>query len=60
VQGTHLHWYGKEIRPARKVGHLNICRPDPAALKQSLQALRRLIDAEERVVIDWALAQLSA
>ncbi|UMP86888.1 hypothetical protein MJ563_06905 [Klebsiella pneumoniae] len=25
----HLHWYDKEVRPGRKVGHLN---PPPTAI----------------------------
>ncbi len=30
--GAHLHIYGKEPRPGRKVGHLNIIAPDEATL----------------------------
>ena len=58
VQGTHAHWYGKDIRPGRKVGHVNICRPDAALLAESLQALRPLVDGEDDIVFDWSLAQL--
>lgn len=24
VPGSHLHWYGKEVRPGRKVGHITL------------------------------------
>lgn len=58
VTGLHVHWYGKEIRPGRKVGHANIVRPTALALKASLEALRPLVDAGEEQVIDWCLAQL--
>ncbi|MET4162123.1 5-(carboxyamino)imidazole ribonucleotide synthase [Marinobacterium sp. MBR-111] len=59
VQGAHVHWYGKEIRPGRKVGHVNICRPDAPTLAESLQALGAHLDAEDSVVAEWALAQLA-
>jgi len=29
--GVHLHLYDKSPRPGRKIGHLNVCGPDPAA-----------------------------
>jgi len=59
VQGAHVHWYGKEIRTGRKVGHLNVIRPDRASLIESIQALKPQLDEGESVVVDWALDQLS-
>lgn len=59
VTGLHVHWYGKEIRPGRKVGHANIVRPCRAQLVESLQQLRPLVDAGEEQVIDWCLQQLA-
>ncbi len=32
LPGVHLHWYGKEVRPGRKVGHVTIIADSPAAL----------------------------
>jgi len=58
VDGAHVHWYGKSLRPGRKVGHVNINRPDTARLGQSLTALAQLVDDEDRVVFEWSLAQL--
>ncbi|MFO0946542.1 MAG: 5-(carboxyamino)imidazole ribonucleotide synthase [Planctomycetota bacterium] len=29
VPGAHLHLYGKEPRPGRKLGHVTICSPQP-------------------------------
>ncbi|MBV1787701.1 5-(carboxyamino)imidazole ribonucleotide synthase [Marinobacterium sp. D7] len=58
VDGVHVHWYGKSLRPGRKVGHVNINRPTVEQLKQSLAALRELVDAEDVVAFDWALEQL--
>ena len=39
VPGAHLHDYGKEPRPGRKVGHVNCCAPD-----------ERVRDAQMRVI----------
>ncbi len=29
VDGAHVHLYGKEARPGRKLGHVTVCGPDP-------------------------------
>ncbi|WP_053980479.1 5-(carboxyamino)imidazole ribonucleotide synthase [Marinagarivorans algicola] len=34
-----LHWYGKAVRPGRKVGHINITAPTPEALREQLKQL---------------------
>jgi len=39
LAGTQLHWYGKEPRPGRKLGHLNFFHP---ARSQAAQWLRQL------------------
>ena len=59
VQGTHVHWYGKEIRPGRKVGHVNLVRPGRGQLIESLTQLRQLVDEGESQVFDWCIAQLN-
>ena len=58
VTGTHVHWYAKEIRPGRKVGHVNLHRPNVEALMDSLKQMQGLVDAEDQCVFDWALAQV--
>ena len=35
----HFHWYGKEVRPGRKVGHINVVARDVASLKAALKQL---------------------
>jgi 5-(carboxyamino)imidazole ribonucleotide synthase len=40
VPGLHLHWYGKALRPGRKVGHLNLVAESEAELHQRLAQLR--------------------
>lgn len=36
TDGLHLHLYGKEPRPGRKLGHVTICAPDAATLESRL------------------------
>lgn len=36
IDGLHLHLYGKEPRPGRKLGHVTICAPTPTALESRL------------------------
>jgi 5-(carboxyamino)imidazole ribonucleotide synthase len=44
--GIHLHLYGKEARPGRKLGHVTVTASDPAALEVSLlQVTPHLADA---------------
>ena len=37
VPGAHLHLYGKEPRPGRKLGHVTLVEPD--ATERALHAL---------------------
>lgn len=39
VEGAHLHWYGKAVRPGRKVGHITLRRDSGEALQEALQRL---------------------
>lgn len=38
TEGLHLHLYGKDPRPGRKLGHVTICAADPVALEERLKA----------------------
>ncbi|QCR36837.1 5-(carboxyamino)imidazole ribonucleotide synthase [Nissabacter sp. SGAir0207] len=55
---VNLHWYEKEVRPGRKVGHLNLSDPDRDALRQTLAALVPLLPPEYQSGISWAQATL--
>ncbi len=55
---VHLHWYDKEVRPGRKVGHLNLNDSDQARLAAALNALVPLLPAEYASGIAWALEKL--
>lgn len=39
LPGTQLHWYGKQPRPGRKLGHLNFYHPERAQAAHWLRAL---------------------
>ena len=56
---VHLHWYEKEVREGRKVGHLNLNDPDAGALQQALQALAPLLPAEYQSGLAWAQQKLA-
>jgi 5-(carboxyamino)imidazole ribonucleotide synthase len=49
IPGAHLHLYGKEPRPGRKIGHVTLRTDDPLVLEHSLLQLRGLVeDASDR------------
>ncbi|MDJ0864456.1 MAG: 5-(carboxyamino)imidazole ribonucleotide synthase [Myxococcota bacterium] len=39
VERAQLHWYGKAVRPGRKLGHVTVQAPDARACEASLQSL---------------------
>lgn len=45
VPDAHLHWYGKEPRPGRKVGHITVRAADAATLAERVTKLEALIAA---------------
>lgn len=55
---VHLHWYDKEVRPVRKVGHLNLTDSDQARLAAALNALVPLLPEEYASGIAWAVEKL--
>jgi 5-(carboxyamino)imidazole ribonucleotide synthase len=44
VPGVHVHLYGKQTRPGRKLGHVTVCGQDPGA---TLEAARKAAAALE-------------
>ncbi|MEQ9888353.1 5-(carboxyamino)imidazole ribonucleotide synthase [Pectobacterium zantedeschiae] len=57
---VHLHWYEKEVRPGRKVGHLNLPSSDTAQLQHTLQSLAPLLPEEYHSGLAWAEEKLTA
>jgi 5-(carboxyamino)imidazole ribonucleotide synthase len=43
VPGARLHLYGKESRPGRKLGHVNVLGSDPAAVRATLEQVGALM-----------------
>lgn len=43
VPNAHLHLYGKEPRPGRKLGHINLCEPDKNLLMQKLNVIKEIV-----------------
>lgn len=43
VPDAHLHWYGKQPRPGRKVGHVTVRAPDAATLATRVAELERVL-----------------
>jgi len=43
IPGAHLHWYGKEVRPGRKVGHVTLRADTPQELEARLVRLEALL-----------------
>lgn len=46
IPSLTLHWYGKEKRPGRKMGHINISGNDEQELTQRLNKLANLLDKQ--------------
>lgn len=55
---VHLHWYEKEVRPGRKVGHLNLTDSDIPQLCAALGALAPMLPPEYASGIAWAQEKL--
>jgi 5-(carboxyamino)imidazole ribonucleotide synthase len=53
IPQAELYWYGKTVRPGRKVGHINFCSGGRASLESPLSALRDLLPDRYGRVIDW-------
>lgn len=44
THGCHVHWYGKEKRPGRKMGHINVCADTQQQLNELLCQLSQILD----------------
>ncbi len=55
---ARLHWYEKEVRPGRKVGHLNLNDVSVTALQAALSELVPLLPEDYASGIAWAITHL--
>ncbi|EGU34179.1 phosphoribosylaminoimidazole carboxylase ATPase subunit [Vibrio ichthyoenteri ATCC 700023] len=46
MDGCHIHWYGKEKRAGRKMGHINVCGDYSGELQRRLCALAQALDQQ--------------
>lgn len=46
MDGCHVHWYGKDKRAGRKMGHINVCGDYSGELQRKLCALAESLDKE--------------
>jgi len=58
-QGVSTHWYGKEVRPGRKVGHLNLSHFDTAVLTERLKDLATKLEEDDQPGINWLIEKLA-
>lgn len=47
VKGSRLYWYGKEPKPRRKVGHVNIVSGSLSGLKERLERILKILYQRE-------------
>ncbi len=46
IAECHIHWYGKEKRAGRKMGHINVCGDDDAQRVERLKQVAKHLDAD--------------
>ncbi|MFA9460462.1 5-(carboxyamino)imidazole ribonucleotide synthase [Thiohalorhabdus methylotrophus] len=46
VPGAHPHYYGKAVRPGRKVGHITLRAETESLLEERLEQMRRVLPAD--------------
>lgn len=55
---AQVHWYGKEVRAGRKVGHINLSHYDKNVLIAQLQKLGRELPEDYQSGLTWAMEKL--
>ena len=58
VPFSQLHWYGKEVRAGRKVGHINLTHPSNTQLIALLEQLRPHLTEDFHSGLNWAIEKL--
>lgn len=57
TEGCHVHWYGKEKRAGRKMGHVNVSAAYTAELQRVLRSLTSILDEDAYPALhEWAQA----
>ena len=58
IAGAEVYWYGKCVRPMRKLGHINFSLPDKNRTAESLNQLKPLLDDYYAEAIDWCISHI--
>ncbi|MBW2940609.1 5-(carboxyamino)imidazole ribonucleotide synthase [Zhongshania aquimaris] len=58
IPSTQCYWYGKDVRPGRKLGHININHPQKSAVQTALNELRKLLPENYQDVFNWVEKEL--
>ncbi|MCM2678058.1 5-(carboxyamino)imidazole ribonucleotide synthase [Echinimonas agarilytica] len=58
IAGSHQHWYGKEQRAGRKMGHINVAGKDQTQMLAQLNALLTMLPEAEFPGLSTAIAKL--
>ncbi|CAA0080390.1 N5-carboxyaminoimidazole ribonucleotide synthase [Zhongshania aliphaticivorans] len=58
VPSSQSYWYGKDVRPGRKLGHININHPQKKAVQLALSTLRKQLPDNYNDVFDWVDKEL--
>ena len=53
IPEAELFWYGKDVRPGRKVGHLSLCFHRADQVAPALELLRPLLPVSYGEVLNW-------
>lgn len=56
---AQLHWYGKEVRAGRKLGHINLSHPDKNVLIKQLQSLSQQLPEDYLSGLKWTIDKLA-
>lgn len=55
---VNLHWYDKEVRPGRKVGHLNLTHTDRQQLLHTASLVCQQLPADYQHAVSWLTGHL--
>lgn len=59
LSSARSYWYGKDVRPGRKVGHINICNGDINAIITTLSNLKQMLpEPFYAEAIQWSIKAL--
>ncbi len=58
IPTTQCYWYGKDVRPGRKLGHINLNHPQKGVVQNALRELHTLLPQKYDQVFAWVEQEL--